>query len=56
MGRGAPPLVGARGHPLWVGARQITPAGGDVAATVDRLVARNGGVTSLQPGMRLQLD
>ena len=37
-------------------ARQITPAGGDVAGTVERLVARNGGVTVLQPGMRLLLD
>ncbi|MBL8776258.1 MAG: LysM peptidoglycan-binding domain-containing protein [Acidimicrobiales bacterium] len=53
---GATSLVVGPGDTLGGVARQITPAGGDVAATVDRLVARNGGVTSLQPGMQLQLD
>jgi hypothetical protein len=53
---GASSVVVGPGDTLWGIARQITPAGGDVAATVDRLVARNGGVSSLQPGMRLQLD
>ena len=54
--RRAPPVVVGPGDTLWGIARQITPAGGDVAATVDRLVARNGGVTWLVPGMRLELD
>lgn len=53
---GAPSVVVGPGDTLWSIARQVTPAGGDVAATVDRLVARNGGLTSLQPGMRLLLD
>ena len=53
---GATSLVVGPGDTLWGVARQLTPPGGDVAATVDRLVARNGGVASLQPGMRLQLD
>ncbi len=53
---GATAVVVGPGDTLWGIARQITPAGGDVAATVDRLVAANGGVVSLQPGMRLQLD
>lgn len=53
---GATSVVVGPGDTLWGIARQITPAGGDVGATVDRLVARNGGVSSLQPGMRLQLD
>ncbi|MCB1004929.1 MAG: LysM peptidoglycan-binding domain-containing protein, partial [Acidimicrobiales bacterium] len=50
---GATSVVVGPGDTLWGIARQITPAGGDVAATVERLVARNGGVASLQPGMRL---
>lgn len=49
-------VVVGPGDTLWGIARQITPAGGDVAATVDHLVARNGGVTALEPGMRLLLD
>ncbi|MCB9372101.1 MAG: LysM peptidoglycan-binding domain-containing protein [Microthrixaceae bacterium] len=53
---GATSVVVGPGDTLWGVARQITPAGGDVAGTVERLVARNGGVTVLQPGMRLLLD
>lgn len=53
---GATSVVVGPGDTLWGIARQVTPAGGDVAATVDRLVARNGGLTQLVPGMRLQLD
>jgi hypothetical protein len=53
---GTASVVVAPGDTLWGIARQVTPAGGDVAGTVDRLVARNGGITTLQPGMRLQLD
>ncbi len=53
---GATSVVVGPGDTLWGIARQVTPAGGDVAATVDRLVARNGGVSSLQPGMRLAID
>ncbi|HMQ28071.1 MAG TPA: LysM domain-containing protein, partial [Acidimicrobiales bacterium] len=49
-------VVVGPGDTLWGIARQITPAGGDVAATVDRLVARNGGITRVVPGMTLQLD
>ncbi len=49
-------VVVGPGDTLWGIARQITPEGGDVAATVDRLVARNGGVTRLVPGMALRLD
>lgn len=52
---GATAVVVGPGDTLWSIARQITPAGGDVAATVDRLVAGNGGITQLVPGMRLQL-
>lgn len=53
---GAASVVVGPGDTLWGIARQITPAGGDVAATVDRLVARNGGITRVVPGMTLQLD
>ena len=53
---GATSVVVGPGDTLWGIARQVTPAGADVAATVDRLVARNGGLTQLVPGMRLQLD
>lgn len=53
---GARSVVVGPGDTLWSIARQVTPAGGDVAAAVDRLVGRNGGITSLQPGMRLRLD
>ncbi len=53
---GATSLVVGPGDTLWGLARQLTPPGGDVAATVDRLVARNGGIASVEPGMRLQLD
>lgn len=53
---GATSVVVGPGDTLWSIARQVTPAGGDVAATVDRLVARNGGVSLLEPGMRLAVD
>ena len=53
---GARSLVVREGDTWWGIARQITPAGADVSATVDHLVARNGGVATLQPGMRLALD
>lgn len=53
---GASSVVVGPGDTFWSIARQVTPAEGDVAATVDRLVARNGGLTTLQPGMRLLLD
>lgn len=53
---GATTVVVGPGDTLWSIARQVTPAGGDVAGTVERLVARNGGLTQLVPGMTLALD
>ena len=44
------------GETLWGIAREIAPPGGDVAVIVNRLVARNSGVSSVRPGMRLLLD
>ena len=44
------------GETLWAVAAELTPAGGDVRATVDRLVERNGGQASLQVGQRLVVD
>ena len=42
------------GETVWDVARTITPSG-DVRATVDRIIERNGGAL-LRPGQRLVLD
>ena len=51
---GAETYGGRTGDTVWSIARRLHP-NGDIRATVDRIVARNGTAT-LQPGQRLLLD